>query len=72
MALARILSLSKKALKEHERASVSPFEWDRKAWSQEHSFQAVGLPLDPGNEVLAAALWTLMVVGEVALSVASQ
>ena len=45
-------------------SSMSPFEWDRKAWSRENVFVSVGLALDPGNAVLRAALWGLMVVTE--------
>ena len=45
-------------------SNMSPFEWDRKAWSHEHFFASVGMALDPGNAVLGAALWGLMVVAE--------
>ena len=45
-------------------SEMSPFEWDRKAWSREHFFASVGMALDPGNAVLAAALWALMAVAK--------
>ena len=41
---------------------ANPLQWDRKAWSREHFFASVGLPLDPGNAVLCAALMALVVL----------
>jgi len=64
LALARMMSLPVHSYGVAETAGMSPFNWDRKAWSREHFFAAVGLELDPGNAVLASALWALMLVSE--------
>ena len=63
-ALAKMISLPAHRDTMVASADLSPFEWDRKAWSREHFFASVGLALDPGNAVLAAALWALMAVAE--------
>ena len=66
VALCHILDLTNaRKLYEGHTASVSPGHWDRKAWSREHFFASVGLALDPGNSVLATALWALMMFAEV-------
>ena len=41
-----------------------PLRVGSKAWSREHFFASVGMALDPGNAVLAAALWALMAVAK--------
>ena len=64
VALARMISLPVHPHTQAKASEMSPFEWDRKAWSREHFFASVGMALDPGNAVLAAALWALMAVAK--------
>jgi len=64
LALARMMSLPTHSHGVQDAAAMSPFDWDRKAWSREHFFASVGLELDPGNAVLAAALRALVLLSE--------
>ena len=64
VALARMISLPAHGNTMVIASEMSPLEWDRKAWSREHFFAQVGMALDPGNAVLAAALWALMAVAK--------
>ena len=41
----------------------SPLKWDRKAWSHLHLFRELGVPLAPGNVVLACCTQAVMCRG---------
>ena len=59
VALAYVLSLPAHRYGVADRPE-SPLDWDRKAWSRLHSFSEYGVPVDPGNVVLACCTQALM------------
>ena len=58
-----ILKLHTHAQIQHTQ-DIGPEQWDRKAWSRQNFFASEGVALDPGNEVLSAALLALVVLAD--------